>query len=116
MILLVDDEPEIRAAAATILRQEGYAVVEVAEPDEALVALEAHPEIDLLVTDIVMPRGSGIALGQDAVAARPALRVVYVSGWDEPLGYRRTQLNGALLAKPFRATELIRSVKRALAA
>ncbi len=115
MILVVDDEARVRSVAVDLLRHEGYEVVEAENGGTALEALKANPDIELMLTDIMMPTGSGISLGQRAAAAFPGLRVVYVSAYDESLGFRRSQLNGALLPKPYRARELLDTVERALA-
>lgn len=82
-ILLVEDDPEVRAIFAGFLRHAGYSVIEAADGTEALTALrERHGHVDVIVTDVVMPHVDGPAL-VDAVRSRqPDVRVLYVSGYD----------------------------------
>jgi two-component system, cell cycle sensor histidine kinase and response regulator CckA len=117
-ILVVEDEDAVRYLACRVLRGNGYRVLEAGDPAVALriVQGEAQP-IDLLVTDIVMPVMSGPALAERLVAARPDLKVLYITGYAEEAIERQGALpaGGALLEKPFTAQQLADSVRRALA-
>jgi PAS domain S-box-containing protein len=117
-ILVVEDEDAVRYLACRVLRGNGYRVLEAGDPAVALrvVQSEAQP-IDLLVTDIVMPVMSGPALAERLVAARPDLKVLYITGYAEAAIERQGALpaGGALLEKPFTAQQLADSVRRALA-
>ncbi len=81
-VLLVDDEPAVRALATAALSEAGYAVHTAAEAGAALAILRSAERIDLLVTDIGLPGGmSGLALADAARALRPALPVLFVTGY-----------------------------------
>jgi signal transduction histidine kinase/ActR/RegA family two-component response regulator len=117
-ILVVEDEDAVRYLACRVLRGNGYRVLEAADPAAALriVQAEAQP-IDLLVTDIVMPGMSGPVLAERLVAARPDLKVLYITGYAKEAIERQGALpaGGALLEKPFTAQQLADSVRQALA-
>jgi CheY-like chemotaxis protein len=80
-ILVVDDEPEVRATAADIFMGLGFSVLEADDGTSALKLLSAHPEIAILFTDVRMPGMSGIELAEEAQRIRPDLRVVLTSGY-----------------------------------
>jgi CheY-like chemotaxis protein len=114
-ILVVDDEPAIRAVAARILRREGYAVLEAADGQEALLLASAR-DVSLLLTDTVMPRMSGTALADRLRQLKPALPVVYMSGYDTGI-LREEGIaadDQAFLAKPFTAEAILARVRAAL--
>ncbi|HEY8106392.1 MAG TPA: ATP-binding protein [Gemmatimonadales bacterium] len=111
-VLLVEDEDSVRTMAARILRQRGYIVLEAANGANALALLERHEgQVDILVTDIVMPEMSGLELADRVVALREGIPVLFVSGYAEgSLG--EGHAGATLLNKPFRATELLGTVRR----
>jgi PAS domain S-box-containing protein len=116
-ILLVEDEGSLRAIAREILEEHGYRVIEAAGANEAIEIAHRHPEpIHLLVTDVVMPGMNGRALAESLVAARPELRVLYMSGYtDDIIAQRGVLESGTLfLAKPFTALALLGRVRAAL--
>ncbi len=103
-VLLVEDDLLVRQLTHEILRRHGYRVVEAADGLEALTLIHGHPDrIDLLLTDVVMPRMSGHELVERARPVRPDMRVLYVSGYSEEAIARQGQLTEGvdLLAKPF---------------
>ncbi len=117
-ILVVEDEDAVRYLACRVLRGNGYRVLEAGDPAGALrIVREQEQPVDLLVTDIVMPGMSGPALAERLVAAWPALRVLYITGYAEEAIERQGALpaGGALLEKPFTAQQLADSVRQALA-
>jgi DNA-binding response OmpR family regulator len=116
-ILLVEDEGSLRAIAREILEEHGYRVIEAAGAHQAIGIASRHPEpIHLLVTDVVMPGMNGRALFDSLVAARPDLRVLYMSGYtDDVIAHRGVFESGTLLlAKPFTALALLGRVRAAL--
>ena len=83
-VLLVEDEPLVRALAADLLRTQGYEVTEAQDGQEALkVVGTPGNEFQLLVTDVVMPRMSGKALVDQVMLARPETRVLFISGYPD---------------------------------
>ncbi|MEM8883266.1 MAG: response regulator [Planctomycetota bacterium] len=104
-ILLVEDDDAVRALLVSELQEAGYTLH--AAPD-AETALKVALEFDLLVTDVVMPGLSGPELAERLRARRPDLRVLFVSGFQDPERTRLPELDGrtAFLAKPFQPDEL----------
>jgi CheY-like chemotaxis protein len=116
-ILLVEDEAVVRALARRALVGAGYRVVEAASPAEAIaVATDPRVPVDLLLTDVLLPDQNGWELSRRIVAARPGVRLLFMSG------YAGRRLDGAailpsdapLVAKPFKPEELSRAVRRVL--
>jgi CheY-like chemotaxis protein len=113
-ILLVEDEEEARTVLRQILAGKGYRVLAAASGDEALaVAAECEERIDLLLTDVTMPRMKGPELASRLLGQRPQLRVIYMSGYNEEplLGGEDAPL---CLQKPFSAQTLARAVRGVL--
>lgn len=114
-VLLVEDDDANRELAARILRMHGHTLL-LADSGEAALQLASEVgEIDLLVTDMVMPGISGRTVAERLLAERPGLRVLVVSGFlsDDELR-RGTDPRWALLQKPFTATELLGAVQARL--
>jgi len=114
---VVEDEEEVRSLTRDVLEMHGYAVLEALDPDDALRLGGSHPgPIDLLITDVVMPRMNGPELARRLRAGRPTLRVLCMSGYpestDRPAG--DTTWN-AWLQKPFNPDGLIAKVRECLA-
>jgi CheY-like chemotaxis protein len=83
-ILVVEDEPQLLAMASTVLRGEGYVVIEAEDPLRAIELSRTHVgPIDILLTDVVMPHLGGRKLAERLEASRPEMRVVYMSGYTE---------------------------------
>jgi PAS domain S-box-containing protein len=111
-ILIVEDEDSVRAVTSAVLRREGYQVIEAATPRLALELFEKHAdEIDLLLSDVVMPEMNGPALAQRLVALRPGLRIVFMSGYAAPgLLPGAENANVGFLNKPFPKAVLVQKV------
>lgn len=116
VVLVVDDEADVRAIAAVALREEGYDVIEASDARHALSLLAANDSIDLLLTDVVMPDMSGRALADQAMARWPRLKVVFMSGYDQQAAMNEGNLapGASLLKKPFTLDELASRVRAAL--
>ena len=113
-VLVVEDEPQLRRLAVEVLEREGFTVLEAADSLAAHFAAAARPDLELLVSDVVMPSGNGVALARDLRVARPGLAVVLMSGYAEEVADVR-DVADAFLAKPFTPTELVHAARDALA-
>ncbi len=116
-ILLVEDEPAVRAVARQILTRQGYAVLEAADGQTALAMVDAGgPRVDLVLTDVVMPGMSGRSLADRLASRYPGLRVLYMSGYTDDAIVRHGMLEPGLayLQKPFRPDALARKVREVL--
>jgi PAS domain S-box-containing protein len=114
-VLVVEDQEPVRRQACRILAAHGYEVTEAPGGEEALAD---WGEVDVLVTDVVMPGMTGQQLAQVAVERNPDLRVVYMSGHTEDVLVRNgaRARNLAFVQKPFTRATLLRAVEDALAA
>jgi two-component system cell cycle sensor histidine kinase/response regulator CckA len=118
-ILLVEDEDGLRSLNARGLASRGYTVLEAANGVEALAILEERgDEIDLVVSDVVMPEMDGPTLLKAARARNPRLRIIFVSGYAEDAFDKNLPAEGqfAFLPKPFTLKQLVAAVKETLAA
>ncbi len=116
-ILVAEDEPRVQALARRILEGEGYTVLTADSGRAALVAARAHPgPIHLLVSDVVMPGMGGNELAERLQAERPALKVLFVSGYTDDAVVRHGVFEREMpfLGKPFTAEELAVTVRRVL--
>jgi two-component system, cell cycle sensor histidine kinase and response regulator CckA len=117
VILVVEDDDQVRTVVSKGLPRLGYEVLVVRNAEEALALVEKHPgRIDLLLTDVVMPGLSGPQLADSLTARRPETRVVFMSGYpeaqDPALGF---SLDGrSYLQKPFALAELAEKIRTAL--
>lgn len=116
-ILVVDDDHDVRAVGAAILKRSGYPVLEAARASEAIQLLEEHPSVTLLFTDIEMPVVNGYVLADMAVTRWPHLRVLYTTGAlkTRAAGEQPGLLHGEILTKPYRAAQLTAAIVRSLA-
>jgi len=116
-ILLVEDEEMVRAVMRIIFQQKGYTVLEASRGEEALAVCERHPgSIDLLVTDVMMPRMSGCQLAARLAQIRPNMKVLFLSGYrhDVLIGDGLLKADAAFIQKPFRPDDLARKVRDVL--
>jgi signal transduction histidine kinase len=111
-IMLVEDAGELRHLTRRLLERMGHSVVVAANVREANALFDAHDEIDVLITDVVMPGGSGPLLAGQLTARRPALKVIYMSGYTEETIAHHGVLNAGLsfLHKPFTSVQLGRKI------
>jgi predicted ATPase/signal transduction histidine kinase/CheY-like chemotaxis protein len=116
-ILLVEDDEQVRRALCAILQQRGYLVLEAAGPGDALLISEQHPaSIDLLLSDFMMPLMTGPELAERVIAARPTIRLLFISGYTDTAMPRLAvdDYRVDCLQKPFTADRLIQSIRKVL--
>lgn len=116
-ILLVEDEEALRNLLVDILADEGYIILPAASGTEALEICAAHAEpIHLLVTDVVMPGMGGRQLVENLTATRPAMKILYMSGYTDNAIVHHGVLDAgtAFLQKPFTPVSVLRKVREVL--
>lgn len=116
-ILLAEDDPMVRILVRDLLLEHGYQVLAAADGDEALMLCERHGgAIDLMVTDLVMPRMSGRELAKRLDQLRPEVKVLYMSGYTDGAIVHHGVLDAgvAFLNKPFTPDVLLRKVREVL--
>jgi two-component system cell cycle sensor histidine kinase/response regulator CckA len=114
VVLLVEDEAPVRAFASRALRLRGYTVLEAASAEEALKLLEdAGLEVDIFVTDVVMPGMDGPTWVKRALETRPNARIIFMSGYaEDSLSEDQLRIpNSVFLPKPFSLNELTATVQ-----
>jgi CheY-like chemotaxis protein len=112
-VLLVEDEPMVRELARRVLERAGYTVVDASDGAHAIeVSRSGLDAVDLLVTDVVMPRMGGWELAERLLAERPELRVLFISGYaDEAIDMQEVAGRPvSFLQKPFTPQELVNRV------
>ncbi|OWY30666.1 hybrid sensor histidine kinase/response regulator [Herbaspirillum robiniae] len=112
-ILVVDDEPLVRMVAVEVLQDLGYHVLEAEDGASAVKVMGAHPEIDLLITDVGLPNGmNGRQLADAVRVQRPELPVLFITGYAENavLNHGHLERGMQVLTKPFAAEALGRRV------
>lgn len=116
-ILLIDDEEIILSSLQRVLKMSGYRVVAVKDSEEALRFFEREPyEYDLIITDLTMPKMTGIELTRKALETRPDIPVVLCTGFNDAINEQEAKSLGIheLLLKPTDSRELKKIVRRAL--
>jgi two-component system cell cycle sensor histidine kinase/response regulator CckA len=118
-ILLVEDEEGLRALNARGLASRGYTVLEAGNGIEAIEVLaRSNGQVDLVVSDVVMPEMDGPTLARELRSRNPELKIIFVSGYAEDAFQKHLPEHGqfAFLPKPFSLKELVAAVKETLAA
>ena len=116
-ILLVEDEKDLRALNARGLASRGYTVLQASNGVEAIEALERHDgNVDLVVSDVVMPEMDGPALLKELRRRRPDLKIIFVSGYaEEAFAKNIPEGQREFLAKPFSLKTLVATVQKTMA-
>jgi two-component system, cell cycle sensor histidine kinase and response regulator CckA len=109
-ILLVEDHDQLRAMTARILGELGYRVLEACDGSAALELLVDGVQVDLVLTDLVMPRMDGYQLAASLGFRFPLIPILFMSGYSD----NRFQVPGRFLAKPFTADLLTAEIERLL--
>lgn len=118
VVLLVEDEAPVRAFAARALRLRGLTVIEAEDAEAALEILaDAGLQVDIFVTDVIMPGKDGPTWVREALKDRPDTQVVFVSGYaEDTFAEQQTRIpNSVFLPKPFSLTELATAVQTRIA-
>ncbi len=116
-VLLVEDQDAVRAYARAVLADSGYHVIEAASAEAALeISVHRQTPIHLLLTDVVLPGMNGRTLSTQLLAARPGLRVIFVSGYSADTISQRGVLDpgAAFLPKPFSPVDLTAKIREVL--
>ncbi|WP_250454753.1 response regulator [Caballeronia sp. ATUFL_M2_KS44] len=111
-VLLVDDETGVRTLLAEILRDAGYEVIEANDGVEGLEVLQSEATIDIVVTDVGMPRMNGVEMIERARVSLPELKVLFITGYAQQQVSLEQQLdrNSHMLTKPFAMNALLERV------
>jgi CheY-like chemotaxis protein len=115
-VLLVEDDERVRAFAEEALRDLGYDVVSADSAGEALAQVARQPDVDLLLTDVVMPNTNGRELAEQVLKLKPGLPVLYMTGFTRNAVVHNGLLDPGVnfMAKPFTVDQLAVKVREAL--
>ncbi len=117
MVLIVEDDKDLRPLMGQALKKQGYKTLEAANGEEGLLLFDKHrQEIDLVVTDIVMPRMGGFELIDLLAPLYPQLKVLYISGYPDDPSLERRDLSPEknFIPKPFSLEDLALKVRKVL--
>jgi PAS domain S-box-containing protein len=115
-VLLVEDDPQVRVVAASVLQELGYVAIEAADSQAAIAVLEGKIDINLLITDVGLPGMNGRQLAEVARQTRPDLPVLFVTGYAANIQERSSFLAPGMqmISKPFSLDGLARAVREIL--
>lgn len=115
-ILLVEDDESILNLVKTILTEKNYQVIAVPSPKKAIEAVKNISEIDLLITDIVMPKMNGVDLSKEIIKIHPNLKVLYMSGYTENVIVNQNKIKEEInfIQKPFSINKFVQKVRECL--
>ena len=115
-ILVVDDDIGVRRLTLAALQSAGFSTLEANDGDTGLSTFRQHCEnVQLILTDIVMPRVSGITLAEQVMEIAPSVRIMFMSGFSDAKLPTKEGRKFSVLAKPFTASQLIFAVEECLA-
>ena len=107
-VLIVDDNDLVRTLVCAQVQSAGYRVLEAESPAAALELARCCGNVDVVLTDLAMPGGGGVALVAALQNRHPALRALFMSGFTD------ARVPGSFIAKPFSAAELLDALRRLL--
>jgi len=115
-VLVVEDQEQVLRVTERALTRSGFTVLATGSSEEALTLLDAGETVDVLLSDVVMPKVSGLELAKRARELRPNLKIVFMSGYSGgPLIDQLRELGGVTtLEKPFRPSDLVARVRQVL--
>ncbi len=116
-ILVVEDDPNVREIPVSILRDQGYEVVEASDGVTAIKLLKGGQHFDLLFSDVVLPGGlNGVEIAEEAKRIQPSIKVLYTTGYAENTFAQGGRLDptATLVNKPYRRAELLEKVRAIL--
>ncbi|MBT5108843.1 MAG: PAS domain-containing protein [Rhodospirillaceae bacterium] len=116
-ILVVEDDENVRLVPVSILRDQGYEVIEAMDGEEAMAHITKGESFDLLFTDVLLPGGmNGVEIAKEIKRIQPGIKVLYTTGYAENTILREAQLNPDefVLPKPYMRTELLDKIRVAL--
>jgi CheY-like chemotaxis protein len=115
-VLLVEDGEELRNVTRRLLQRQGYTVVVAANAGEALRAFEENAAIDVVLTDVVMPGGSGPDLAKQILERRKEVKIIFMSGYPEKALGQHVVLNHGVvyLHKPVNSDTLCQTIRDVL--
>lgn len=114
-ILVAEDEAILRMMAVEVLSDAGHVVIDAANGTEGLEMLKAHPEVELLISDIRMPGMNGFELAEAGMGLKPHLKVLFMTGYSqEPMPGELAKAGIEFLYKPFDLETLPKTVERLL--
>ncbi|MBT5109623.1 MAG: PAS domain S-box protein [Rhodospirillaceae bacterium] len=116
-ILVIEDDPNVRQVPVSILRDQGYDVVEAETGAAAISCMTEGAAFDLLFTDIVLPGGmNGVEIAAEAKRLQPGIKVLYATGYADNTVFHQGQIDAdaILLSKPYLRTELLEKVSATL--
>lgn len=118
VVLVVDDEPEIRKLVSAILTRQGYRVYTADDGENALRLFKTLGRVDLLLTDVVAPGLSGPMIADHLAELQPGLKVLFMSGYDATQVVQRyvVEKGYSLLVKPFTPSQLLEKAGAVMAA
>lgn len=109
LVLLVDDDDDVRETSADMLEELGYSVMQAADAYQALEQLDRHPNLEVMVSDVRMPGMSGFELSALATKRHASLKIILVSGYFTP-----QPVLCRFLQKPFRTADLDAAIRAEL--
>jgi signal transduction histidine kinase len=109
-VMVVDDDPLVRMSTTALIEDLGHTVVEVSSADAALRSIRRDPDVDLIITDQVMPGMSGLELAEKIAAEFPAIKVILATGYADSFSVPDERSQIPRLTKPYRQDELAKLI------